>query len=34
VSPNVLLNEMSDAEREAHIAAYKANGTASTHPAA
>jgi len=26
-SPNVLLNEMSDAEREAHVAAYKANGT-------
>jgi propane monooxygenase large subunit len=27
MSPNVLLNEMSDAEREAHVAAYKANGT-------
>ena len=26
-SPNVLLNEMSDAEREAHVAAYRANGT-------
>lgn len=24
-SPNITLNEMSDAEREAHIAAYKAN---------
>ena len=24
-SPNVLLNQMSDAEREAHIAAYRAN---------
>jgi propane monooxygenase large subunit len=24
-SPNVTLNEMSDEEREAHIAAYKAN---------
>ena len=27
MSPNVLLNEMSDAEREAHVAAYRANGT-------
>jgi propane monooxygenase large subunit len=25
-SPNVTLNEMSDAEREAHIAEYKAGG--------
>lgn len=24
-SPNVLLNQMSDAEREAHVAAYRAN---------
>jgi propane 2-monooxygenase large subunit len=23
-SPNVLLNEMSDAERDAHVAAYRA----------
>ncbi|HEY0475371.1 MAG TPA: hypothetical protein VGD34_27060, partial [Kribbella sp.] len=29
MSPNVLLNEMSDAEREAHVADYKANGTKS-----
>ena len=27
-SPNVLLNEMSDAEREAHVAEYKAGGPA------
>jgi propane monooxygenase large subunit len=27
-SPNILLNEMSDADREAHIAAYKAGGPA------
>ena len=26
-SPNVLLNQMSDAEREAHIAEYRVNGT-------
>jgi propane monooxygenase large subunit len=26
-SPNVLLNEMTDAERTAHIAEYRANGT-------
>lgn len=26
-SPNVLLNQMSDAEREAHLAEYKRNGT-------
>ena len=25
-SPNILLNEMSDADREAHLAAYKAGG--------
>ena len=25
-SPNILLNEMSDAEREAHVAEYKRGG--------
>lgn len=27
-SPNILLNEMSDADREAHVATYKAGGPA------
>jgi propane monooxygenase large subunit len=27
MSPNVLLNQMSDADREAHVAEYRANGT-------
>jgi len=32
-SPNVLLNEMSPAEREAHVAEYKRGGPAGRKPA-
>jgi propane monooxygenase large subunit len=33
-SPNILLNEMSDADREAHLAAYTAGGPAGRPAAA
>jgi len=32
-SPNILLNEMSPAEREAHVAEYKRGGPAGRKPA-